>query len=346
MFESALGVLDASDPALQSQLLAARLQSRLAEYIAWLGDLQDAEKLLRQSVDTLRQIQGNDELPFALDLLGRVHYWQGDFQQARQVLGEAIQSARLSGVAYQQAQALNALATVICEDETDYELAQKFYAESLTLYEKVDNPIGIAKVLVNQGAIFYEQGDYARARDLYQRSLEIYQRQGYPYGVSAALNNLSLVTRKMGDFERARQLVEESLLLKREAGNRVAMIHSLLESGSLDVEMGDYAAAHDRFCEALRLALAIQSKALVFDIFVGFAGLYHKQMMLAEAAEIAAWVLAQDGGGQEAKDQTKILMDELGKLLPADELARCKQRAACKSADEMAEKLLSCALAG
>lgn len=335
MFEKAIAALRSCDPAAQNCLLLARLCSRFAEMISWVGDLHEAEKLAQESVAALRELDDQEELAFSLELLGRVYYWQGDYPRAKQALREAIHWAGASGIPHQLAQALNTLATVICEENAEYETAKNLYAESLALYEKAGNRIGIAKVLINQGAILYEEGDYKSARDLYQRSLEICRREGYPYGVSAALNNLSIVTRKLGDLENARKLVEESLSLKRETGNRIATLHSLLEYGTLNIEMGDYAASQQQFGEALQLALATQSKGLVFDAFVGLAELFSKQMRLVEAAQIVAWLLAQEDVGQEAKVQAKALLSELELLLPSGELAQCRKRAGERGLNQM-----------
>jgi predicted ATPase/DNA-binding SARP family transcriptional activator len=324
---------------LQNQMLLARLWSRLAEFVSWLGDLTEAERLARQSVISLQRLANNEELTFSLDVLGRVRYWQGDYSQSRQALTASIESARLSGSRHHLAQALSALASVICDENADYETAHTLYTESLALYQALDNPIGIAKVLINQGAIFYESGDYPQAQRLYQRSLEIYRQADYPYGISAALNNLAIVTRKMEDFENAKKLIEESLALKRETGNRVAILHALLEIGALSAEMGDYTAARGHFCEALQMALETHSRGLLFDIVIGFAELHRKKGEAIQAAEIVAWVLAQGGVGQEANAEAEALRAKLEKSLTSDELAQCVQRASEKDIHRIAAEL-------
>lgn len=336
MFEKAIDALRSGEAARQDCLLLARLGSRLADMIAWMGDLCQAKKLVQESVAALRNLDHQEELAFSLELLGRVYYWQGDCPSARQALREAIHWAGAPEVRHQRAQALNSLANVICEENAEYETAKNLYAESLALYEEIGNRIGAAKVLINQGAILYEEGNYTLARNLYQRGLEICRREEYPYGVSAALTNLSIVMRKLGDFESARKLVQESLSLKRETGNRIAILHSLLEYGALNIEMGDYAASGRHFGEALQSALAAQSKGLIFDVFVGLAELNRKQSKLAEAAEIVAWVLAQDEVGQEAKNQAEALLSELELLLPLGEFAQCKKLAGEKDLSQMA----------
>ena len=87
-------------------MLLARLWSRLAEFVSWLGDLTEAERLARQSVISLQRLANNEELTFSLDVLWRVRYWQGDYSQSRQALTASIESARLSGSRHHLAQAL------------------------------------------------------------------------------------------------------------------------------------------------------------------------------------------------------------------------------------------------
>lgn len=340
-FQEGKALLEKAAQALpQTCLLQARISSRLAEFISWLGDLEEAEKSLRHSVNLLQSFNDASELAFSQELLGRVYYWQGNYHQSRQILAIATETARLSGAKHHLAQALCTLASVICEESADYETANRLYGESLAIYQELDNLVGIAKVLINQGAIFYEQGDSQQARNCYQRSLELYRQAGYAYGVSAVLNNLAIVNRKLGDYASAHKLVQESLSLKRETGNRIAILHSLLEIGALSTEMCEHAAAHDYFCEALQLALQTQSRGLLFDILVGFAELFEKRGETTRALEIAAWVLAQQGVGQEARSQAETLHAGLEKRLSAKDLAQCQQHASTREIDQIVSALL------
>ncbi len=340
VFESALKAVEALDKSPQHQLISARLQSCIADFIFWLGDLEAAEQLLNKAIAILRTIEARQELAYALELSSRVSYWQGDYAEAEKTARSAIELARGSESLPDLAQALGTLASVICDLNGDFEAANLLYAESLALYRQLENPFGIAKVLINQGAIYYEQGNFTLAERRYQESLNHYRELNYPYGISACLNNLAMVARKLGDYERAREMIEESLALKRETGNRVAVLHSLLEIGALNTEMGNFAQARSYYCEALQMALEAQASGLIFNILLGFADYFEKTGDASRSAELTNWVLAQENIGQEAHAQAAALEASLENKLGPDGLDLCRQRANHKNADQLITELL------
>jgi DNA-binding SARP family transcriptional activator/predicted ATPase len=338
--EEAVAAVKTLDATSHNQLLLARLWCRIADMIYWLGDLKAAEKLLEENITLLRSLEANEELAFALELSSRIYNWQGEYKKAKQAATAAIEYARLSGTQHILAQALNILATTICDDSGDHETAFSLYAESLALYRRLDNPYGIAKVLINQGASYYEQGDFSQAQQLYQLSLDQYRKLSYTYGIAACLNNLAMIARKLGEYERAKALIEESLALKRETGNRVAILHSLLEIGAVDNVMGNYAQAREHFCEALQMALDTQASGLIFNIVLGFAELYRQTGDLLLSADLVNWVLFQENVGQEAHSQAETLIADLESQLSVDELSKSKARVKNQNINTIKTKLL------
>ncbi len=341
ILKAAAAAVEALDGSPRNQLLLARLRCRTVDILLWLGDLQAAEKLLKEGIAILRSLEAREELAYALELLSCIYLCLGEYEPAKEAAAAAIELARASGALQILAQSLGTLATTICEENRDYEAANSLYAESLAIYRQLGNPYGIAKVLINQGATCHEQGDFPQAQKLYQESLNRYREIDYAYGISACLNNLAIVARKLGDYERARSLIEESLALKRETGNRVAILHSLLEIGALYIVMENYAEAHSHYREALQLALDAQARGIQLDVILGFAEMYNEIKETIKAAEIVAWVLAQEGVAQETSLQAEALYTKLEKLLAADVLAQCKKRASTKDAAQIAADLLS-----
>ncbi|MFZ5920787.1 MAG: ATP-binding protein [Chloroflexota bacterium] len=340
VFESAVEAVETLDDSRQTRLILARLQSCIADFIYWLGDLEAADRQVKESITLLQALGADQELAYALELSSRVSYWQGDFGEAEKAAEAAIELARCSESLPTLAQALSTQASVICDRSGDYEAANLLYAESLALYWQLENPFGIAKVLINQGAIDYEQGDFPQAQRLYLESLNYYRELNYTYGISACLNNLGMVARKLGDYEAAKGMLEESLALKRETGNRVAVLHSLLEIGAIETDLGNFAQTRSHYCEALQLAKQVQAGGLIFDILLGFADIYGKTGETLKSAELVTWVLAQEDTGQEAHSQAETLKAGLESKLGPDDLARCGQRARKKAVDHLVADLL------
>ncbi|MEW5828702.1 MAG: tetratricopeptide repeat protein [Chloroflexota bacterium] len=340
VFESALKSVEALEPSHQNRLMSGRLQSCIADFLFWLGDLDAADRQVKGSISILQALGADQELAYALELSSRISYWQGNYPEAEETAGAAIELARRSESLPTLAQALSTLASVICDRSGEYEAANALYAESLALYRQLENPFGIAKVLINQGTIYYEQGDLPWAQRLYRESLDHYRELNYAYGISACLNNLAIAARRLGDCEGAKGMLEESLALKRETGNRVAVLHSLLEIGALETDLGNFAQARSHFCEALQIAVQAQAGGLIFDILLGFADLYGKTGEALKSAELVTWSLAQENASQETRSQAESLKAELESKLGPDDLARCGQRARKKNVDHLIEELL------
>ncbi len=326
---------------LPGRLLLERLRCRDAEFIAWLGDPEAARSQLQAALESLRCLQNDDELLYALNLLGMIEYWLGDFQPAKTALEEAVLIARRLENRHNLAQALTTLASVICDDTGDYRAAESLYAESLALYRELENPNGVAKVLVNQGAIAYELGNCQHAQSLYEQSLQIYRQVEYPRGIAAAIHNLALVARHQGDLPGARGLLAESLEIKRNIGHPDAIMHSLLEMGNVHVALEMYTEAHANFHEALRLAHKSHAVNLILHILIAQADLYLKQGKPERAAVSLVFVRAQKEIGQELIHQIERLLSELHGRLSAEAFAQCQRQAQTKTLESMVMETLA-----
>lgn len=329
--EKARESIQACEPSPPNQLLFACLQCRIAEMLFWQGDLQAAEQLVKANTLALQVLDATDELAYAWELLSRIALWQGDIGKSKENAATALDFARLSGAEHLLAQALSTLGSALCDDSSDYRTIESLYSESLAIYQRIENPFGIAKVLLNQGTIWYEQREYTQAQKLYQESLNHYRAVDYAYGISACLNNLAILARKMGDYRRAKTLIEESLTLKRETGNRVAILHSLLEIAAIDTVMQNYPKARSHLSEALQIATKIQAVGLIFHIVLGCAELYSKTDQLLQAATWTRWIMAQKEVGQEIIDKAEALYTEFEPLLTEAEQQQCKRRASAIS---------------
>ena len=338
--QSALQAIESLAESPEKQLLLARLQARIADFIYWLGDLETADQWLQESIVRLQKLDAPQELVYALELSSRVALWQGEYEKAEKAAAAVIDLTRRSGPAHTLAQALNILANIVCESNCDFETANALYMESLTLYRKLENPFGIAKVLINQGALYHDQGNLIQAQQRYRESLKLYREINYVYGISVCLNNLAIVARTLGEFEQAKDLIEESLTLKRETGNRVAILHSLLEIGALNTTLGNYAQARSHYCEAMRMAQAVQASGIVFHIVLGFAELYAQMGETLQATELATWVLVQQEAGQDVRSKAETFTAGLVEKIDAAELEQCQELARQINPDELIQALI------
>ncbi len=188
----------------------------------------------------------------ALNLLGVLTRWQGDYAQAVAYGEESLrlhrQAANQRGVAV----ALGNLA-LYAQDLGDFERARVFYDEVLQIARALDVKVWIALALNNLGDIAVMEGDYERADDLQKESLTLHREIGNTAGIAAALTSLGEIAEARGDLERARTLYEESLTIAREQGIKHREARVLNRLGRVAYRQGDPDSSGRLNAESLRM---------------------------------------------------------------------------------------------
>ena len=309
-FAEAIGVIEQEGATAESNLLLARLRARLADLLLWLGEYDLAEAMLAQSIAIYRNQNARYELMLALEILGRLHYAQGSYKDARLCFEESAALGQQLNTVAGLAQAQSNLASTICTETADYATARRLYDESMRGYRAIDDQFGIAKVIINLGAIELEGANYAAAQQLFEQSLHIYRTLDYRYGIGAALVYLGDIAQKTADYPTAKQLLEESLTLNRDSGHRLAIVESLVSLGRVTVLAGDFAAARQYLAEALRIAIDVQSANLILTTLKTYARLFFAVGESGQATAILQFIAAFPMESQELKEQVRELLHE------------------------------------
>jgi predicted ATPase/DNA-binding SARP family transcriptional activator len=310
----------------KDSLLLAKIWTRQAEFDTWLSHYDQAGMRLQKSIQVCRALQAQNELALAIELLGRVHYWQGEYASAKEHFEQSLALYRQTSNKAGLAQALNNLANVICDLLADYGQAQALYEESLALARQIGDRFGVARALINQGAVAQELGDCAHAQQLYRESLEVYRELDYRYGQSAALNYLGQVASLLGEHVAAMAFLQQSFDLSQETGDRHSMANCRQQLGNVACRMGAYPEAKAHFAEALSLAMEIRAFQMALDILIGVARLLKQQGKKVRALELLAFVAHQSAGSQERKNRALALLPECEAGLSPQEVTRCKER--------------------
>jgi predicted ATPase len=105
--------------------------------------------------------------------------------------------------------------------------------------DAVTTPI-LARALRAYGTITVFAGDLLGARPLYEQSLEIYRRLGDDVGVGNALCCLAANAGDQGDVATARQLVEQSLAILERVGSTNDQVMALKILGKVECDEGNH----------------------------------------------------------------------------------------------------------
>jgi predicted ATPase/DNA-binding XRE family transcriptional regulator len=148
--------------------------------------------------------------------------------------------------------------------------ATTLYDESLALYQAMGATRGIAVAQLNRGVDAYQEGDFEEARARHEDSLRLFQQAEDATGSALALSNLAFVSSEQGDAERAAGLAKQALALAREMGDQRVTVLALLAVGQAAREQGDPLRARQVLEEAIELSDGL---AYAFGCGVGRAGL-------------------------------------------------------------------------
>jgi class 3 adenylate cyclase/tetratricopeptide (TPR) repeat protein len=188
----------------------------------------------------------------ALDNMGEAAKSVAAYEQARQI---AIAAADPG----QEAQALTG-ASIVVEQQGDYERARKLCEDSLAIRREIGNEKGVAQDLNEIAIILRNQGDAEGAKKMLEEALQIYRKIDDKFSAGVALGNIGNVLRDQGDLAGANRKYEETLLLFRATGNKGAQAISIANIANDLAQQGDLAGALRKFDEALEIDRAIGSK--------------------------------------------------------------------------------------
>jgi len=223
----------------------ARLLSGIAMIARGQGDFDQAEELLTEAVSIRRELGDDDGVASALRHLGALRYDKGDLAGSRALTEESLEIRRKLGNKLGVAQALNNLGA-IAQLEEDHERAISLYEESAELFRELSDKEGIARSLMNLGSVMREVNELDRAGELLRDSMRLWLELGDAWDMTDAIEDLAGVQCERGRWEVAATLFGAADGLRKGIG--------------AERNVSDQAAYESRV-EAIRGALAAESLA-------------------------------------------------------------------------------------
>jgi predicted ATPase/transcriptional regulator with XRE-family HTH domain len=265
---------------------------RLAGALARFWDYHSHVSEGRRWLETALAHPGAAALPVSLrgkafQAAGVLARTQGDHQQAKAFLGQALELFRQEDDARGMAFSLNSLGTVALY-VGELRHAHALHAEGLALMRTVGDPDGIAALLANLGYGALLRGECTRAIAHCEESLALYRGLGSKLGSANVLGILGRAVLEQGDHGRAIPLLREGLALNREVGNKWYTVECL------EGLAGAAAAGQpERSVRLLAAAAALCDRIGVglpsFDRTTNERYLAQSRALLDEATFAAAW---------------------------------------------------------
>jgi predicted ATPase len=156
-------------------------------------------------------------------------------------------------------------------DRGDYGTAQSNFEKSLRFFRTVGDRLATARCLHNLGNVSKIRGDYARARIALTEAMQIFQELGDDSGAAWALNQQGDVALEQGDLRDAQALYERALFAFRSARDRWGQARSLADLGTIACELGDHPAAFANFRESLDIFKGLEHRRGIARVLEGLA---------------------------------------------------------------------------
>ncbi len=256
-----------------------------------LGDLDAADRLLEQALETARA--GNSlQQEIAAELaLSNIDYRKRDMTAAAGHAGEAIHLAQSNGLDLLTARALGDIGNADLA-RGDFEQAQQHFDQSLEFARRLGSERLESRALLMLGSLHIQQTRLEEGAREVERALPYYQRAGFREIQAQALILLGRARRDEGDYQRAFGIFQEQLALAEKTGSTAQM--ATAEEGIASVML-----RQERYPEAIahcrrQCALAHQCGDHLIGAY-GMTQLGHMLVQLGQFQEARAALGAASG---------------------------------------------------
>jgi len=145
------------------------------------------------------------------------------------------------------------------QDQGNYKEAEKYYTQSLELKKSLEDKQGIARSLGQLGNLQYLQGSYKEAEKYYTQSLELFESLGDKRGIAHSLHQLGMLQQDQGNYKEAEKYYTQSLELKKSLGDKQGIARSLHQLGMILESKESYEEAEKYYINSLGILLELNS---------------------------------------------------------------------------------------
>jgi predicted ATPase/DNA-binding CsgD family transcriptional regulator len=237
---------------------AQRIEGFTGAQTAWLRQLTVEHDNLWAAMAWLRDA---DDVPAALRMASALwlHAWLDGHLASARAWFDALLPRREAASFEIQAWSLGS-AGIVAHLQADYEHAEFWLREALTLGRTIGDKRCTAMCLGALAAAAERQGDYPAADRLYAESLQLLRELGNPGGMAVTLSNHAGLLVGQGRLAEARMLYLESLSLLRDGGSLPMVAIVLGHLGNVECSLGRCDLADPLFDEMLGIARSLGQK--------------------------------------------------------------------------------------
>ncbi|MBS1551613.1 MAG: tetratricopeptide repeat protein [Bacteroidetes bacterium] len=145
-------------------------------------------------------------------------------------------------------------------DLGNFESSKNYLTESLQIRKKLDNKLSLASGFNSLGLVLLAEGNLKDAEQYFTDSLKIAKEIKDDVYIGIGLNNLGQIYAIYGEYEKAKAFFEEGLMIDRELENKNGMCISLANMGILAYVNKDFSTSRKYLQEGLELSREIGNR--------------------------------------------------------------------------------------
>jgi serine/threonine protein kinase/predicted ATPase len=222
---------------------------------------------------------------------GRIHWFTGRPEEARQLYEEALAIHRALGDQQYEGVVLGNMG-LLCKEQGRPEEARQLYEQALAIHREVGDRQFEGVALGNLGTLQAEQGRPEEARQLYEQAVAIHREVGNRPGEGTVLGNLGTLRAGQGWLEEACQLEEQALAIHREVGNRRSEGIMLCNLGNVYWDQGRSEEARQAYQQALAISRELGGRRDEGIALGNLGDLHREEGRLKEAGQCYEQALA------------------------------------------------------
>jgi class 3 adenylate cyclase/tetratricopeptide (TPR) repeat protein len=301
----------ATDPVLTARMLRKSAAAYLLK-----SDYAAAADALTAARSALAGIRDIESAQIELQA-GQLAWRRGDYPGARHALSAAVLSATM--MAQKDPSAESVLAEGLKQlGNVSFlagkrEDAERHYRESLEMYDRLGDTIGLANVHSNLGVVYRRMGRWDDALREHESSLVLRERIGDPWGIGTTHNNIGEVHRTRGELGSAIEAYERALAVWRPIGYSSGVALALTGLGAAISDSGDPGRGLEVLRDAEAQWTALGSTTYLPDLyrFIASALLSLREFDGASSAASRSLELATAASAQHQVAMTERVQGEI-----------------------------------
>ncbi|MBV6626216.1 MAG: CHAT domain-containing protein [Rivularia sp. (in: Bacteria)] len=190
--------------------------------------------------DTISIINESDkkELNGAIkNNLGLAYLYQGKYNEAEELIYQALDFFRKINRKIEQGNTLNNLAELY-RHRSQYPKSLEYLNQAKAIFTRNKNQLGIGTTMNNIGLVHDELGEHHQALKHYQYSLAIRRKIKDKHGIGTSLHNIGFIHDRLEEYDTALEFYQQALKVHHQVNNRGAKASTLNNMGLIHNKLG------------------------------------------------------------------------------------------------------------